>query len=730
MKAQDTGAHRAARAAVAARMAASLGEGVDEARAMVKELGDAREPDALLARGLLAVVDGDIEAARGAATDLASAVPASADALYLRGRVGLLEQKAAEAAEALRAAVQAQPQAMALVALAQAESWLGRTAEAMAALDRAGQASPGHAGSAIARARIEVRARQLTALPEPEATLEALIADGKLPPAQQKMSVSPGQTAWAALALAEVKMQRGDTAGAKAAMAVAQASSAPRDLQFRPAMASMLMELGEAAAARALVELALSDRPASAGVRLLEAQVALDGGDPNAALAALAALGDLSHNAEALALRGRVHLALGSVEPAGGDLDAALVLRPDLRAALVARAEVDLARGDPRTALKRLEAVVGDGSAAAPDVVGAAAEAHRQAGDAAAARALLQRFAQAQPDKAGDPRVLVEQARLERAAGALDAAADLYRKAVAAAPRSLEARLEAATLALDRGDAPGARVQLDVLVAEAGTNARVAAEAARLRIVTGDHAGAQELLDRAGASPSPTPALVRERGRLLLRKRDADKAIQELERARSLDPKDRETHVLLMQAYLLRKNARGAKRELEDVTKSFRGTALVALARGIEALVRDKPRDASLELARAYQSATDAKAPPRELGQAAFWTGHALYFAGDLGGAGEWLKKAIGHDPSLADAHFLLGQIAFEGGAADRMAQRYEKAVELDASGNPSAWYFLGEHYAGKKDAARAKTALDTYLSRWPDGDFAADAKDLLAKLR
>ncbi|HUS63765.1 MAG TPA: hypothetical protein VMZ28_04440, partial [Kofleriaceae bacterium] len=325
VKAQDTAAHRAARAVVAARMAASLGEGVDPARAMVTELGDARSPDAVLARGLLAVTDGDVETARGAATDLAAAVPASPDALYLRGRVGLLEQKPAEAAEALRAAVQAQPQAMALVALALAEGLLGRTAEALAALDRAAQVSPGHAGAAIARARIQVRARQLPALPEPETTLEALIADGKLPPAQQKMSVSPGQAAWAALALAEVKVQRGDIAGAKAAMAVAQAQAAPRDLQFRPAMASMLMELGEAAAARAQVELALSERPASAGVRLLEAQVALDGGDPNAALAALAALGDLSHNAEALALRGRVRLALGSVEPAGGDLDAALL---------------------------------------------------------------------------------------------------------------------------------------------------------------------------------------------------------------------------------------------------------------------------------------------------------------------------------------------------------------------------------------------------------------------
>ena len=64
------------------------------------------------------------------------------------------------------------------------------------------------------------------------------------------------------------------------------------------------------------------------------------------------------------------------------------------------------------------------------------------------------------------------------------------------------------------------------------------------------------------------------------------------------------------------------------------------------------------------------------------------------------------------------------------MLKRFQKSVELDAAGNPSAWYFIGEHHAGKKRSEQAKAALETYLERWPAGDFAADAKDLLGKLR
>ena len=63
------------------------------------------------------------------------------------------------------------------------------------------------------------------------------------------------------------------------------------------------------------------------------------------------------------------------------------------------------------------------------------------------------------------------------------------------------------------------------------------------------------------------------------------------------------------------------------------------------------------------------------------------------------------------------------------MIDRFEKSVALDSSGNPAAWYFLGEKYADAKKYDEAKKALETYTARWPKGDFAADARDLLKKL-
>ncbi|HEU5058395.1 MAG TPA: tetratricopeptide repeat protein [Kofleriaceae bacterium] len=727
--AQDSAGHRAARAAIAARMAAELGEGYEQAGKLVAGLGQSASQRALAARGYLALADGDPAGARAAAAELAKANPGQGSSHYLNGRAALLEGRASEAAEALRKAAESLPRPSVFIALARAEAALGRQAEAMAALEKANQLVPGHPHAAIWRARIIARGGALPSATEPEATLEAIIADSRLPADKRKLGTAPGQAAWAALALAEVKLARGDRNAARAALAGAQGGPAPRDTAFRTAMIEILVDFGDVAAARAQVDQAVAERPPATAVRVLAARVAMASGDTAGAVAALDQAGDISKHPEALALRGRIRLLEGSYEQAAADLDAALALRADLPPALVARAEVDLAKNDPSTAQKRLQPLYGDGASAPLEVVTAYAAAMRMSGDVAGARTVLTRLGEQRPADANDRRVLVEQARVERADGAFDKAADLYLKAAQAAPGALEPRLEAAALAMDRGDPASARAQLDALEKELGSGP-VLVEAARVHIATGDHAGASALLDRAAKASAPAWKLARERGRLLLRQFDHARAVVELERAKSLEPDDQETRVLLMQAYVVGKNERGAQRELQDVIKGFRGSAIVAMARGMEALVREKPKEAAGELARAYTLAADAKASPRELGRAAYWVGRAHYLDGDLRKAGDWLQRSLSRDPSQADAHFLVGQIAYENGKGDAMLRSFQKSVELDPAGNPSAWYFIGEHHAGKKRTEPAKAALQTYLDRWPAGDFAADAKDLLAKLR
>jgi len=727
--AQDSGGHQAARAAIATRMAAELGEGYDQAAKLVAGLGQNSSQRAIAARGYLALADGDPAGARAAAAELAKLNPGLASSTYLTGRAALLEERASEAAEALRKAAETLQRPSVLIALARAEAALGRQAEAMAAIERANQLVPGHPHAAIWRARIMARGGALPSATEPEATLEGIIADSKLPDDKRKLGTAPGQAAWAALALAEVKLARGDRNAARVALATAQGSPAPRDPAFRSAMIEILVDFGDIAAAKAQVSQAVAERPQSTAVRVLAARVAMAAGDTAGAVAALEQAGDISKHPEALALRGRIRLLESSYDQAAADLDAALALRADLPPALIARAEVDLARNDPRTAQKRLQPLYGDGMSAPLEVVAAYAAALRLSGDAAGARTVLTKLGEQRPSDASDRRILVEQARVERAEGAFDKAAELYAKASAAAPGALEPRLEAAQLALDRGDPDGARSQLDALDKELGSGA-VVVEAARAHIITGDHAGAAALLDRASKASAPAWKLARERGRLYLRQFDHARAIVELERAKSLESDDQETRALLMEAYVAGKNERGAARELVDVTKGFRGAAIVALARGMEALTRSLPRDAAGEFARSYNTSVDAKATPRELGRAAYWAGRSYYLDGDLKRAADWLGKALTRDASQADAHFLLGQIAYESGKGDVMIKRFEKSVELDPSGNPSAWYFIGEFHAGRKRNEQARAALQTYLDRWPSGDFAGDAKDLLAKLR
>jgi tetratricopeptide (TPR) repeat protein len=729
-EADDDLDHRAAHAALAARAAAEVGDGLDEARRLVAGLGqETGLAEALAARAFLAVAEEDAARATAAAAELRKAAPGHPDADHLAGRAALLAGRPADAAPLLRAALEKSPRPSIAVALARAEAEQGRFAEARTALDRAVQLRPKHAGASIWSARIAVWGKSLPARDDPEKALQALVAEGGRPPAQQVIGASPSQAAWAALVLAEVHLARGKRAEALRALASAQASTARGGFAFRSSLAEILVSFGQLAGARAQVALTVKEWPNAVSSRLLEARVAMAGGDPGSALAALDKAGDIASHPEALALRGRARLAVGAVTEAAADLDAALALSGDQQSAILARAEVDLARGAARAARKRLAGLYGDGESAPVEVVAAYAAALRQSGDRAEARKLLAELSDRRPREAGDWRVLVEQARLARSEGAFPAAAGFYAKAIAASPRALEARLEAAALALDTGDLAGARSQLDTMLGDGAESGPILVDAARVRILSGDHPGATQLLDKAGGMPTPSWKVARERGRLLLRQRRPEPAVAELDRAKAAMPDDGETRILLMEAYVAGKDARGAAAELVQLTKTFRGTSALALGRGFEAMARERWRDAAAEMARAYDVATQAGEPPRMAGRAAYWTGRALYLDDKVPKAVEWLERSLEHDRSLADAQYLLGQIAFEGQSPERMVKRFEKAVNIDPAGNPSAWFFLGEHYLSKRRYDQARAALQTYLDRWPEADFSGDARDLLAKI-
>lgn len=722
---RDDPAVRAAHAREEAVLAADYGEPLARADALLATLGDDRSEDALAARGLVALARGDVAGARAAADAIARAYPNSPWAGYLRGRAALADDDPTAAAAALREALALRPWPAGYVALGIAEAAAGRYAEALAAFDAALAQSPGHPAARIERVRAAVAMGQLDGAAAMETALTELRQDGKTPVERQRIGVAPRQAAWAALALAELALARGDRGAAGKHLEAAAAARPEDDWRFIDALARAYLRAGDVEAARTELAAAAKRWPGRAGVRVRLAEVALAAGNPEEALSALDGVADIDRRPDALAVRGRARLALERIDEAVADLDAALAAQPGLREAQIARAEVDLFRGDAGGAVRRLQPLYD--AAPTTDLAVVYASALRRSGERERARAVLDRAIAAGAGAA----VYVELARLERDEGRFDAARRAFARAIEADPNGIEARLEAADLAIDVGDVAGAREALDALAAQAATDGRVLVAAARAHMLAGDDDGAAKLLDRAAAlATSPKGLLSRERGRLALRRGRPKEAVAALTEAARLRPDDPETRLLAIDAYLAAGDAKGADAALADVLKRFANQPVADLALGRVHLFNDRLRDAMVALANARKSLSEAKAAPRWRAEADLWLGRAHYVGDDLRAARDALLAAVRRYPASADAFLMLGKVEQERGKDKAAAKAYARAVALDPAGRPEAWFLLGETSAALRDRKRAREAFERYLQLAPDGDFAAEAKEALAGLR
>ena len=77
----------------------------------------------------------------------------------------------------------------------------------------------------------------------------------------------------------------------------------------------------------------------------------------------------------------------------------------------------------------------------------------------------------------------------------------------------------------------------------------------------------------------------------------------------------------------------------------------------------------------------------------------------------------------------MLGQVQAESSEWKDASITLARAVQLDAD-NAEAWFYLGAVRANLRKPEEARTALETYLKRWPGGDHAEEARGLLAALR
>lgn len=680
--------------------------------------------DGQLATVYKALAAGDVDGALRQATALESGFPEDGEVAYVAGRARFTAREAT-ALETLRRAVTLSPTPLARVALAEAEAAAGNAADGLRALDAALEQSPGHPAALIARARLLAASGKLAADdPGGEAALARMAAekdDAVTPPVQRRL---------AALALAEVKLARGEPEAARDAV---DAAGAAGDGRFVEAKLAALLALGDLPAARDEIATWRTARPMPEGAPdVWAARVALAEENLEAARALLTRAGDAAGESFAgRVARGEVELLAGNLPAAATELDKALALRAGDRGAQLLRVRVDLDAGDAAAAEARLSPLYEAGH---DPVVGSLyGEALRRRGDRARARKLLEeatlklQAAAARPSLAATATLAL--ARLDSDEGRLADAQKAIEQVLSMRPQDVPARLLQARVLYDLGDVSAARETIDTLVVAAHAHPAVVIEAARLHSASGDRQGAQGYLDEAAKLPgAPAADLARESARLALADGRADDAVSLLS-AGGTTPVDAEGWMILLDARLAGGAAgmTAAEAVTGEIARRFPGRAEESLAAGKLQLARKDGAAAATSFATALSRLEAAGTVPRQLAETRTLLGQAQEMAGKPDDAFASYTEAARIAPGAPRASFHLGRMLLAKGDAAGANEALARSVKSDP-GDPEAQFRLAESAVALKKTAVAKQALETYLKLAPRGPYAERAHKMLAQ--
>jgi len=707
--------NRAALARARAVIAYEFGDGLADAKAAVEQLGGQGGFDGTLAQAYLALALSDAKTAKAAADAALHGHGQDAAALYVSGQASLLGGDSKTATPDLKAAFDKDPRPLYGVALARAYAASSAWDEAIATLDKVLQASPEHPAAIIARGMVLAASGRIAPGAavgnDVHTQLEKVINEGRKAANEQPHGVSPAQIAFAYLSLAQVDFARGDVQTARSDVRSAAAIGLD-DQRFAEDAIDTLYLIGDLQPAKGAAETAMQTWPASRRARIALAEVMLAMGKPADALDVLAKQPDVVALPIGQAVRADAKLATGDSDGARADYEGALKKLPNLERAIVGRAWLDVADGNLDEAKKRVEARYSDkGSSVALTTVYAAIL--RRTGDRDKAKALLEKVVQG-PPSADLERAQLELARLYRDLGDLRSARNAYGEA--SKDGNFDARFEAALVALDDRDPPGAHETLDALVKEAGDHPQpdLLLEAARARTLDGDPSGAATLLDQAEKLPGVAKwKLARERGRLAMRKAAFADAVHELSSALDASKDDADTLLLAADASGADDKGALADRVRKLATERLKDKPEAKIVEGKLLIAANKLPEAEAAFTAAKNALKDQKAAPRRLAQADFGLAYIKLNSGNSVEAATDFDLVISEDPSIADAYLFAASIARDKKRAYELVQQ---AVKFNPDSAP-AWLEVGKQAAAQHDRRMLADAIGRLQAIAPNGE-------------
>jgi tetratricopeptide (TPR) repeat protein len=174
----------------------------------------------------------------------------------------------------------------------------------------------------------------------------------------------------------------------------------------------------------------------------------------------------------------------------------------------------------------------------------------------------------------------------------------------------------------------------------------------------------------------------------LLDEKNVEKAIAHLEKAISLHPRFTEAHLLLGTAYLDNKQWEKAERELKKTLEIDAKAAGACFALG--------------EVYRQQQKYAEAE---------------------------KILQEGLKLDPKSHQGHFALGQVYFAKGDVAKAGPEVGQALQLKPD-YAAAYLLAGNIFLKAKNAANALRMFEEYLRLEPKGQYAAQTREMVEKIR